>query len=127
MLMLEKEQAEARKARLPSFWLPSLTPDAAASTASQISQIQLKPTTLCHASDPPHPMGLKSLIPIYFATTRSTLNDPTPTDTSNEDPLLCWVCRKVLSNTSKCSAARHCGFVAFSIPLQESFKLIRTL
>lgn len=109
MAQLEKEQAEARKAKLPSFWLPSLTPDAGASTATQISQVQLKPTTLCYASDPPHPMSLKSLTPITFATTRSTLQDPTPTDTSNEDPLLCWVCRKVLSNTSKCSAAQNCG------------------
>lgn len=114
MVQLEKEQVEARKAKLPSFWLPSLTPDAAASASTQLKKVQLKPTTLCHASDPPHPMTLKSLTPITFATTRSTLQDPTPTDTSNEDPLLCWVCRKVLSNASKCSAAKNCGHVLCS-------------
>lgn len=114
MVQLEKEQVEARKAKLPSFWLPSLTPDTVASASTQLKKVQLKPTTLCHASDPPHPMTLKSLTPITFATTRSTLQDPTPTDTSNEDPLLCWVCRKVLSNASKCSAAKNCGHVLCS-------------
>ncbi len=48
---IEAEQAEARRAKLPDFWLPSLTPEAA---PGRLMDIKLQ--TLCHQSHPSHPM-----------------------------------------------------------------------
>lgn len=47
-------QNEARKAKLPDFWLPSLTPDA----PNLISLKDVKLQTMCRASDPAHTMLL---------------------------------------------------------------------
>ena len=47
-------QNEARKAKLPDFWLPSLTPDA----PNLISLKDIKLQTMCRASDPAHTMLL---------------------------------------------------------------------
>ena len=47
-------QNEARKAKLPDFWLPSLTPDA----PNLISLKEVKLQTMCRASDPAHTMLL---------------------------------------------------------------------
>lgn len=46
---IEKEQAESRRAKLPAFWLPSLTPE---SSVGPLKDIKLQ--TLCHASSPAH-------------------------------------------------------------------------
>jgi nitric oxide synthase-interacting protein len=55
-------QAEALKAKLPDFWLPSLTPDAKAAVAD-IKDIKLQ--TMCHAGEPRHPLRYLSLL-IYL-------------------------------------------------------------
>lgn len=51
MQQLEKERAEKMKAKLPNFWLPSLTPEAA---PSKLSDVKLQ--SLCHAGTPAHPI-----------------------------------------------------------------------
>jgi hypothetical protein len=51
-------QNEARKAKLPDFWLPSLTPDA----PNLISLKDVKLQTMCRASEPVHPMLLVSFL-----------------------------------------------------------------
>lgn len=48
------KQNEARKAKLPDFWLPSLTPDA----PNLIPLKDVKLQTMCRASDPAHTMLL---------------------------------------------------------------------
>lgn len=48
---IEREQAEKRKAKLPNFWIPANTPEAA---PTKISEVKLQ--TLCHAGDPAHPV-----------------------------------------------------------------------
>ena len=60
-------QNEARKAKLPDFWLPSLTPDA----PNLISLKDVKLQTMCRASDPSHTMLLvfNSYIPAPNLTT----------------------------------------------------------
>lgn len=51
MKLIEQEQLEKRKAKLPNFWLPSLTPDAG---PTKLSEVKLQ--SLCHAGDPAHPI-----------------------------------------------------------------------
>jgi nitric oxide synthase-interacting protein len=46
---IEAEQAESRRAKLPDFWLPSLTPEA---LPTRLKDVKLQ--TLCHASSPAH-------------------------------------------------------------------------
>lgn len=53
---LALELAEARRAKLPNFWLPSLTPSA---TPTSIDEIKLQ--TICHGSQPPHPIRCVAL------------------------------------------------------------------
>ena len=47
-------QEEARKSKLPDFWLPSLTPEA---KASVLDYKDIKLQTLCHAVAPSHPLS----------------------------------------------------------------------
>ncbi|CAG8768200.1 10557_t:CDS:2, partial [Acaulospora colombiana] len=56
---------EARKSRLPAFWLPSLTPE---SKAGLMSLQDVKLQTICQASEPSHPLLMKHLIPVDFTT-----------------------------------------------------------
>jgi len=49
---IEREQAEARKAKLPDFWLPSLTPNAAPT-----KEAAPKEKTICRAANPAHPLA----------------------------------------------------------------------
>ncbi|KAK4046620.1 hypothetical protein OIO90_006490 [Microbotryomycetes sp. JL221] len=47
-----QEMAEARKAKLPNFWLPSLTP-----TATPDAVLDVKLQTMCTAGKPAHPLS----------------------------------------------------------------------
>lgn len=52
MRAIEQEQAEARRAKLPAFWLPTLTPEA---RVGPLKDIKLQ--TLCTADDETHPLA----------------------------------------------------------------------
>jgi len=97
--LLEAEQAENRKAKLPSFWLPTLTPDAGPSKLMEEPKLH----TLCKASEPPHPITLKSLTEVKFATANST------SITSTDEAYTCWTCRKSFSNVTKIQVLNPCG------------------
>ncbi|GAA5983860.1 hypothetical protein JCM11641_006399 [Rhodosporidiobolus odoratus] len=98
-----KEMAEARKAKLPNFWLPSLTPS---STPENVIDVKLQ--TLCHASKPPHPVSLKTLTTIKF-------NEDAKEKTSSGSPVVtCPSCRSSITNNVKCYALRACGHVLCS-------------
>ena len=49
---IEAEQAEARKAKLPAFWLPSLAPEA---KLTPLKDIKLQ--TVCQFGGQPHPLS----------------------------------------------------------------------
>lgn len=51
MVKISSEQAEARKAKLPAFWLPSLAPVAG---KEKVKVVKLE--TMCQASEHPHPL-----------------------------------------------------------------------
>ncbi|KAG8990613.1 hypothetical protein FRB94_004521 [Tulasnella sp. JGI-2019a] len=113
---IEKEQAESRRAKLPAFWLPSLTPDSA---LGPLKDIKLQ--TLCHATEPAHTLSLKSLVPVTFtfatgnqaSTSASVSDSPTvSTSTSTEPPdAICPSCKKQLSNSSIAYLIRSCSHV----------------
>lgn len=54
---IEQEQAEALKAKLPDFWLPSLTPTYA-SAGPPRSLKDIKVQTMCNAGSPAHSIRL---------------------------------------------------------------------
>ncbi|GAA5888596.1 hypothetical protein JCM6882_009011 [Rhodosporidiobolus microsporus] len=95
-----KEMAEARKAKLPNFWLPSLTPS---STPENVIDVKLQ--TLCHASKPPHPVSLKTLIEVKFA------EEPKDKTKAGDPVVTCPSCRKTITNNVKCYALKACGDV----------------
>ncbi|KIM33264.1 hypothetical protein M408DRAFT_151881 [Serendipita vermifera MAFF 305830] len=99
---LEFEQNEARKAKLPAFWLPSLTPD------SQVGLLPLKDIkmqTMCHASDPAHVLLMKHLIPVKFTPM------PNESSSSNKEESMCPSCQKQLSNTTNMYLMKPCSHV----------------
>ncbi|ORY41818.1 hypothetical protein BCR35DRAFT_336415 [Leucosporidium creatinivorum] len=93
------ELAESRKAKLPNFWLPSLTPS---STPDAVLDVKLQ--TLCQVAKPAHPISLKSLTVVKFETEKG---DATSTDIS----CICPCCRKSLTNNVKAYVVRPCGDV----------------
>ncbi|KAF7967512.1 hypothetical protein HWV62_41430 [Athelia sp. TMB] len=115
---IEREQAEALRAKLPDFWLPSLTPTYT-STGPPTSLKDVKLQTTCRGAQP-HPLALKSLIPIEFTlytstpsqSTSSTPVEGAPLDKKNEqqDPM-CPSCKKQLNNNVIIFVAKPCGHV----------------
>ena len=108
-----EERTKARKAiddekaaepKLPSFWVPSLTPSTKTDRATEAPP-KLHP--LCPASSPTnkHSISLKSLITVNFKLTKDSgpvSQGPIPT---------CPACIKVLNNTNKAVMTVPCGHV----------------
>jgi len=104
---IEVEQAEARRAKLPDFWLPSLTPVA---LPGPLKDIKLQ--CLCHQSQPSHPISLKSLIPMTFTYEKPASSTPTSSSTSKVDQrTICPSCKKELSNSTNLSLLIACSHV----------------
>ncbi|RIA96336.1 hypothetical protein C1645_687968 [Glomus cerebriforme] len=99
---LEEERILASKPKLPNFWLPSLTPSADPDKVKPIKQ-----QTMCSASNPEHPISMKTLIPTKFAEDK----DPT----SKKTNLICPSCRKTLTNSLKLCLIKPCGHVICKI------------
>ncbi|CEH14201.1 Uncharacterized conserved protein [Ceraceosorus bombacis] len=106
MAALAEEQAQAARAKFPSYWVPSLTPDL---SNHQLSAENLeikrkeraklaKPRCLI-GGEPGHATSTKQLVGVKFA--RS------PDGERN----ICPSCRKGLSNASHLHVLRRCGHV----------------
>ncbi|EPQ31399.1 uncharacterized protein PFL1_00734 [Pseudozyma flocculosa PF-1] len=90
------EQAQARKAKLPAFWLPSLTPTEA-EAPPKVLRDKLKP--LCKAeNEKGHRITMKTLHPVRFPTLDS-------------ETKVCAGCKKVLTTSSILFALKQCGHV----------------
>jgi len=110
---IEKEQVESRRAKLPAFWLPSLTPE---TVAGPLKDIRLH--TLCNATDPAHVLTLKSLVPVEFAfSTSSQPSSSTPSTPASGSSVpemreaICPSCKKGLSNSVIAFLIRTCSHV----------------
>ncbi|MCJ1404308.1 hypothetical protein MMC11_007533 [Xylographa trunciseda] len=113
----KEERLKARKAlddeksakpSLPSFWVPSLTPSSTHSKATKT--IKLHPFCPASSETSPHPLSLKSLIPVKFSTSTSTSSgtDPSATETANR---ICPACKRALKNGVRAMLTIPCGHV----------------
>ncbi|KAF4966430.1 hypothetical protein FSARC_5874 [Fusarium sarcochroum] len=93
---------QAAKPSLPSFWTPSLTPDA---QSSKLPPVVKKDKTVpsCPASSPenPHPITMQNLITINF-------NEE---ETPKGKQRTCPSCLKMLTNASNPMMTKQCGHV----------------
>ena len=113
MRQIEREQAEALKAKLPDFWLPSLTPTYT-TTGPPTSLQDVKVQTTCRGGNPSHHLAyalclpllsdradsdtarrLKNLIPVTF--------DLLPAESKREEDAraICLSCKKELTNNMR--------------------------
>ncbi|EFP88189.2 uncharacterized protein PGTG_14273 [Puccinia graminis f. sp. tritici CRL 75-36-700-3] len=107
---LEREALASRRAKLPNFWLPSLTPSAPPTRVSALPSSQLRP--LCHVSNRKgenraHPIKLSDLVAVYFEA------ELTSSDSSSKKNSLkcCAGCRKALNKNTKLAVLKPCGHV----------------
>lgn len=107
---LEDDEKRAAEAKLPSFWVPSITPSSNKNT--ELHKIAKKPKTapVCPASpeDKPHAYSLQTLVSVCFS--EEDEGGPAGGKTARR-ARVCPACKKVLSNASKAVLARPCGHV----------------
>ncbi|KAI6751245.1 hypothetical protein HG530_014159 [Fusarium avenaceum] len=112
------EDEKAAKPHLPSFWTPSLTPDAQSSKLPPVVKKD-KAVPSCPASSPenPHPITLQNLVTINF-------NEE---ETPKGKQRTCPSCLKMLTNASNPMMTKQCGHVLchscikqFMIPSKKS-------
>ncbi|KAF3924946.1 hypothetical protein ABW21_db0209194 [Orbilia brochopaga] len=106
------ERSAASAPKLPSFWIPSLTPSSSSTTnaTSTASTATSKPPRLqpvCPGSDPErlHNYSLKALVAVHFT------EDDKDSNKHGERARICPNCQKVLSNETKAVVAKPCGHV----------------
>lgn len=118
---IEREQAEALRAKLPDFWLPSLTPTYT-SKGPPSSLRDVKVQTMCRGGDPPHPINLKSLTPVQFSfvgasNSRSTESTPASHkgDIDDKQNAICPSCKSNLSNNKVTFLMKQCSHVVCKV------------
>jgi len=117
---IEREQAAALRSKLPDFWLPSLTPTYT-SSGPPSSLADVKVQTTCRVGNPPHPVALKTLIPVNFSllphSSRSQSTDSSPVGDGasklkdEERDAMCPSCKKGLSNSLRIYVMKGCSHV----------------
>jgi nitric oxide synthase-interacting protein len=107
-LALDQEK-KAAKGHLPSFWVPTETPESNHKTAEKV-----KHSPTCPSSDPakPHALSLKSLTTVNFTEEKSA--------ETGKPVRTCPSCRKTLTNSTKAVLAIPCGHVLCK-PCVEKF------
>ncbi|KAG0633005.1 hypothetical protein HOY80DRAFT_993969 [Tuber brumale] len=103
-LLLNDEKALASATKLPSFWVPSLTPSISPST---LPPKPLKLHPVCPASEKSHihNYSLKTLTTVHF-------HEEKDEKTNHGDPQrVCPACKRGLSNSTKAMLAKPCGHV----------------
>ncbi|KAK6543924.1 hypothetical protein TWF694_000642 [Orbilia ellipsospora] len=99
------EKSAASAPKLPSFWIPSLTPSLSSAEIAPTKPPKLQP--VCPGSDPEklHNYSLKSLVSIKFTEESEERNK------HGEKARICPSCKKGLSNETKAVVAKPCGHV----------------
>ncbi|KAJ7594365.1 hypothetical protein C8J56DRAFT_854503 [Mycena floridula] len=104
---IEREQAEKLRAKLPDFWLPSLTPTYAGGKQIPESFKDIKLQTTCRGGNPAHPIAMKNLIPVKF----TLYTSDTPGEDKDVAKPVCPSCKKALSNNLLMFLMKPCGHV----------------
>ena len=101
------KRMKSAKSKLPSFWVPSMTPS---TTLSSKNTPALKLQPLCPLSGPTnkHNISLKSLIAINF---RKNNNGVRNSSSSDRGAYICPACDKNLTNSLKAVMTIPCGHV----------------
>lgn len=117
---VEAEQLARRKASIPSYWLPSLTPtshtDAKQRSKNIVAQAKMIEGTRCFVADKiGHDVSIKNLIAVEFVKTDSTSSVASKAQAGPEDggtqQKICPSCKKVLGDVMRLVALRRCGHV----------------
>lgn len=122
---IEREQVERLRAKLPDFWLPSLTPTyTSRELPSSFKDIKIQ--TTCRGGEPAHPLSLKNLVPVQFtflerkSTAQSVASTPASTSTVSDNAkpkgednaeAICPSCKKTLSNSIIMFLMKPCSHV----------------
>jgi len=121
---LEREQAEALRAKLPDFWLPSLTPTYGSKGAPRTTK-DIKLQATCRGGNPAHRLAKKDLVDVRFSFP-STIDLKTWTQqrlTAEDDVIfnpqkleesenpICPSCRKELTNSHRIYLMKRCFHV----------------
>ncbi|OAX42233.1 hypothetical protein K503DRAFT_766964 [Rhizopogon vinicolor AM-OR11-026] len=126
---IEREQAESLRHKLPDFWLPSLTPTYSSSgLPSSLKDVKIR--TTCRGGNPPHPITLKSLVPVKFtllptaSTSHSSDSTPAENDKSkskSEDAgvPICPSCKSNLHNNRVMFLMKPCAHVVCKVCVDE--------
>ncbi|KAI8828406.1 hypothetical protein BJ741DRAFT_626242 [Chytriomyces cf. hyalinus JEL632] len=112
--MKELNKLDAKKPNLPSFWVPSLTPDAA---PTKIEPLPSKVELQCTACEPPHTIpSFKKLIRVSFSYPNGGSGEKEKgaiesVDRDSEDAkkAVCPTCVKTFTNGSKITVVKLCG------------------
>eukprot|EP00457_Paulinella_chromatophora_P008928 gb/GEZN01008977.1/.p1 GENE.gb/GEZN01008977.1/~~gb/GEZN01008977.1/.p1 ORF type:complete len:340 (-),score=42.62 gb/GEZN01008977.1/:242-1261(-) len=102
---LSAEDKEIRLRVLPSFWIPTQTPD---QVENKIAPPQKH--TACPAGS--HVLKLKGLTPVHFALVDE--GDVRRKGDSTKGKYMCGGCRKTLTNSNKLFVLKKCGHIACS-------------
>lgn len=95
---LEESQRSSRKSKLPSFWLPSMTPNEREGEVDLASVGQGMEVRCRVANERGHALSLKSLTPVHF-----TLDQG-----GEKKQKVCPTCSKQLSKHTKLAVMRSC-------------------
>ncbi|KAI0312917.1 hypothetical protein OF83DRAFT_1066426 [Amylostereum chailletii] len=104
---IEREQAEALRAKLPDFWLPSLTPTYSDSSKGQPRSLaDVRVVTTCRGGVEGHPFALKHLVPVSFS-----VRDDAEAKKAEDPEAICPSCKKTLSNSLRMFLMKPCSHV----------------
>lgn len=113
-------ESEKRRATsdLPAFWVPGQTPNGSKSIQAKAQQMKTQPLCPGSHTGSPHPISLKTLVPVRFSEDRSRTDSKRQASGGNETgpakqgkSFVCPACSRVLSNASKAILAKPCGHV----------------
>jgi len=110
---ITEEKKAASAAKLPSFWVPSLTPSVSNNEAHR-QELKLKPVCPASHSNDIHHIARKTLVAVNFAEEKDDKNQ------HGEPHRSCPSCKKALNNASKAMLAKPCGHVICK-PCVEKF------
>ncbi|CAI7678399.1 unnamed protein product [Penicillium manginii] len=99
---LKKEKSESSKSALPSFWVPSLTPNTDADEIAANKAVKVAPICPGSSEAHRHTYSLKTLVEVNF--TEEKGSDGTVSR-------VCPSCKKNLSNGLKAMLTKPCGHV----------------
>ncbi|PWN92237.1 hypothetical protein FA10DRAFT_266033 [Acaromyces ingoldii] len=107
---VEAEQLAKRKASIPSYWLPSLTPtshtDAKQRSKDVVAQAKNIEGTRCFVADKlGHDVSIKNLVDVKF------VKAETQAEGEGNPKVVCPSCKKTLGDVTRLVALRRCGHV----------------